>query len=155
MYVNGSNTFNSLYALYEQYRIIGVKVKVMPMNPIMKYTTSAAVGTTGGVMDCASASFINKGVNPTTTTNNNMESAFDYKTWTLSHGIHKEYRKVGKFFWKEGYKWLNTNTNGATPTWYPDACTLYRIIGSGMDTNSAICSIRATWYVAFKGMFFP
>jgi len=54
------------------------------------------------------------------------------------------YINVGKFYWKNGAKWLTT------PTAYANAGTLLRMHTSSVGNNYVCARIHVTYYVQFK-----
>lgn len=68
-YFSNTSQFSNMVGQFMQYRVKGVKVRVRPINHV---TSLAGTNALSGVYDIASASFINAGVAPTTTTDSRM-----------------------------------------------------------------------------------
>lgn len=63
------------------------------------------------------------------TTDSRMQNTQDFRQRPLGDMGFKSYKNVGKYFWKEGIKWLNTSAgpSGGPVIYANDTCTLHRI----------------------------
>lgn len=138
-YLSDDGEFTTMQGIYEQYKVVGLKIKLETISQVTNSTGS-------GLYALQRASDPNTQL-PITTSIADMAKKMDYKAYSNTRGMIKMYYNIGKYFGKtrNNNGWLNTGT------YYNAASTLIKMEHAGFPADAVLGKYQVTWYVKFKG----